>query len=84
MSLDSPDARRKRGLKPLEEARAGESVTVVSVFERDRSLLEYLDGKGVRPGARCAITAAANSIEARVNRRTIRLERGVAAKVWVR
>jgi DtxR family Mn-dependent transcriptional regulator len=84
LGMDSPDARRKRGLKPLEEARAGESVTVVSVFERDRSLLEYLDGKGVRPGARCAITAAANSIEARVNRRTIRLERGVAAKVWVR
>src|SRR5947199_8909832 len=40
LGMDSPRARRERGLKPLEEAKAGESVAVVSVFERDRELLE--------------------------------------------
>ena len=84
LGMDSPRARRKRGLKPLEEAGAGESVSVVSVFERDRGLLEYLDGEGIRPGARCAITDADGGIEARVNGRTVRLERAVAAKIWVR
>jgi DtxR family Mn-dependent transcriptional regulator len=84
VGMDSPQERRKRGLKPLEEAGAGESVSVVSVFERDRGLLEYLDGKGIRPGTRCAITDANGGIEARVNGRTVRLERAVAAKIWVR
>src|SRR2546421_2111414 len=60
VGMDSPRARRERGLKPLEEARAGEDVAVVSVFERDRELLEYLDGQGIRPGARCNITGAKN------------------------
>src|SRR5438045_610526 len=58
VGMDSPRARRGRGLKPLEEARAGEEVAVVSVFERDRELLEYLDGQGIRPGARCNVTGA--------------------------
>jgi len=84
LGLDSPQERRKRGLKPLAEAGAGESVSVVSVFERDRGLLEFLDEKGIRPGTQCAITDASGEIAARVNRRTVRLERAVAAKIWVR
>jgi DtxR family Mn-dependent transcriptional regulator len=84
LGMDSPQARRTRGLKPLEEARDGEDVTVISVFERDRSLLEYLDGQGIRPGARCRITGAADAIEARVEGRPVRLERLVAAKIWVK
>ena len=85
LGMDSPLARRKRGLKPLEEAAYGENVTVVSVFERDRGLLEYLDTQGIRPGAQCSVTAAAKgSLEARVEGRAIRLKDGVAAKIWVR
>lgn len=84
LGMDSPRARRERGLKPLEEAAAGESVAVVSVFERDRGLLEYLDGEGIRPGTRCAITGAGRQIAARVNGRTVKLERAVAAKIWVK
>lgn len=84
VGMDSPPARRKRGLKPLEEVGPGERVTVVSVFERDRSLLEYLDAQGIRPGAKCAVTVAQGVIEARVEGRTIRLKDGVASKIWVR
>ena len=79
-----PGARRTRGLKPLEEARQGESVTVVSVFERDRGLLEFLDSQGIRPGARFSSTAAGSGIEARVNRRTVKLDRAAASRIWVR
>ena len=84
VGMDSPQARRERGLKPLEEARAGEKLVVVSVFERDRGLLEYLDGKGIRPGVPCEVTAARGAIEARVDGGTIRLERAVASRIWVR
>ena len=84
VGMDSPEARRKRGLKPLDEAQAGDSVAVSSVFERDRRLLEFLDGKGIRPGVRCTVNAIGRGIEARVDGRVVRLERAVAAKIWVR
>ena len=83
VGMDSPDHRRRRGLKPLEEARAGDRLVVVSVFERDRKLLEYLDGEGIRPGVEVEVTAAEAEIELRTGGRTVRLERAVAARVWV-
>ena len=75
---------RDRGLKPLEEAQAAEKVQVASVFERDRGLLEYLDGAGIRPGVRLEVLAADGEMELRAEGRPIRIERPVAAKVWVR
>ena len=80
VGMDSPVSRRERGLRPLDEARAGDSVTVASVFERDRTLLEYLDGVGIRPGARLDVHP---ELEIQVNGRTVRVERAAAAKVWV-
>ena len=84
VGMDSPRARRDRGLKPLDEARPGETVEVVSVFERDRAFLEYLESTGIRPGARCSITASGPRIEARIGPRTATLEPQAAAKVWVK
>src|SRR5262245_33698280 len=52
IGMDSPEGRRKRGLKPLEEASSSERLAISSVFERDRKLLEFLDGQGIRPGVR--------------------------------
>jgi DtxR family Mn-dependent transcriptional regulator len=83
VGMDSPGHRRRRGLKPLEEARPGERLVVVSVFERDRRLLEYLDGAGIRPGAEVEVTAADAEMELRTGGRTVRLDRGAAGKVWV-
>jgi DtxR family transcriptional regulator, Mn-dependent transcriptional regulator len=80
---DSPRARRRRGLKPLEEARV-ERLTVVSVFERDRKLLEYLDGVGIRPGAQLQILATHPGIRLEAGGRTVHLARNAASKVWVR
>src|SRR5690242_13765653 len=44
VGMDSARDRRARGLKPLDEALTDEFLAVVSVFERDRGLLEFLDG----------------------------------------
>ena len=84
VGLDSPGQRRGRGLKPLDEAQPGERLVVVSVFERDRGLLEYLDGAGIRPGVHAEVTAADGGIEMNAEGRTLRVDRAAAARVWVR
>ncbi|HUI82312.1 MAG TPA: metal-dependent transcriptional regulator [Bryobacteraceae bacterium] len=82
---DSPRARRRRGLKPLEEATSQERVVVVSVFERDRKLLEYLENIGVRPGAVLRIAAAQSAIVLDMGGgRPVRMSRNAASKVWVK
>ncbi len=43
--------RRNQGWTPLDKLPAGQTAKVMSVYERDRSLLEYLDGLGIRPSA---------------------------------
>ncbi len=84
VGMDSPAARRRRGLKPLEEARPGDRIEVVSLFERDRKLLEYLDGEGIRPGVRLQVVSAADGMEVRTGRRKIHLEAAVGPKIWVK
>jgi DtxR family Mn-dependent transcriptional regulator len=84
VGADSPAERRKRGLKPLDEAGPGEQVTVASVFERDRKLLERLDGIGIRPGVRVDVRQAAPDVEIVAAGRFASLERPDAARVWVR
>ena len=89
VGMDSPRLRRQQGLKPLEDAKALERLTVVSVFERDRKLLEYLDSQGIRPGV-CVDVAPGQGhidtpeIDLLVDGRAVRIERAVAAKVWVK
>jgi DtxR family Mn-dependent transcriptional regulator len=80
VGMDTPGDRRSRGLKPLDEAQAGERLTIVSVFERDRKLLEYLDDVGIRPGVVVAVTGASGTIELHGR---VRVDRAVAARVWV-
>ena len=81
--MDSPGDRRRRGLKPLDEALPGDRLAVVSVFERDRKLLEYLDSYGIRPGVEVEVSGPDGEIELRTAGRTVRLERAAASKVWV-
>jgi DtxR family Mn-dependent transcriptional regulator len=84
VGADSPAARRERGLRPLDETKTGDDVTVASVFERDRKLLEHLDSLGVRPGVRLEVAATAPALEIRAAGRPARIDRAVAGKVWVR
>jgi DtxR family Mn-dependent transcriptional regulator len=83
--MDTPEDRRQRGLQPLGETPPGELATVVSVFERDRKLLEYLDGVGIRPGVQVGVSDRADGgeVHVEVKGRPVRVDAGVAAKVWV-
>ena len=84
VGLDSPAQRRNRGLRPLEEARAGERLIVASVFERDRKLLEYLDLAGIRPGVQVEVASADHDIHLITAGRHTQIARAAAARVWIR
>lgn len=83
--VDRPKDRRDRGWKPLDEVSAGESAKVMSVFERDRSLLEYLDALGIRPAAVVEIVARNydDTLTLKVAGKPVQLGTTAAAKVWV-
>jgi DtxR family transcriptional regulator, Mn-dependent transcriptional regulator len=85
VGMDTPGDRRRRGWKPLDEIAPEETVEVVSVFERDRQLLEYLDGLGIRPGASVAMLARNydETLTLRIGAKKIPLGRAAAQKVWV-
>ena len=84
VGMDSARDRRARGLKPLDEALTDEFLTVVSVFERDRGLLEFLDGTGIRPGVRLQVLSSEEGVELESGGRQFRLDRPAASKVWVK
>lgn len=85
VGVDTPQDRRKRGLEPLDEVNSASEVRVASVFERDRQLLEYLDGLGVRPGARLRLLARNydDTINLHVGGKPVKLGRTAARKIWV-
>ena len=82
---DTPQDRRDRGLRPLDEAPAESDSIVVSVFERDRRLLEYLHGLGIHPGAVVRMMASNydDTLTLRIAGQPIQLGRAAAAKVWI-
>jgi DtxR family transcriptional regulator, Mn-dependent transcriptional regulator len=84
VGMDSPSDRRQRGLKPLVEAQPGEPITIVSVFERDRKLLEYLDSAGIRPGVKLVTVSLGDQLELRNGRKRILLDGHVGTKIWVK
>ena len=86
VGMDTPADRRNRGLRTLDESAANETVAVASVYERDRQLLEYLEGLGVRPGSTVSIESLNydDTLTLRVNGRSVQLGRTAAQKVWVR
>ena len=55
------------------------------MFERDRKLLEYLEGLGLRPGVMLDVQARNydETLTLRVNGKPTQLGRPAASKVWV-
>jgi DtxR family transcriptional regulator, Mn-dependent transcriptional regulator len=49
--MESPKSRQRRGLMLLSQAPAGKHYRVSGIYERDRRLLEFLEVRGIRPGA---------------------------------
>jgi len=82
---ENPRAKRKRGLLLLSEAEPGNLYAVQSVYERDRKLLEFLEAKGIRPGARFKVEARNydGTISLAIERRRVELGGPAAEKIWV-
>ena len=84
MDMATPAARRQRGLVPLDEIETGATAQVVSVFERDRQLLEYLHGLGIHPGSSLTLTARNydDTLTLSIAGKSVPLGRAAASKVW--
>jgi DtxR family Mn-dependent transcriptional regulator len=83
--LESPGSRRRRGLVLLAHAEAGKNYIVSGIYERDRHLLEFLEGRGVRPGARVHVAGRNydQTLTLATDAGTVALGRSAAEKVWL-
>jgi DtxR family Mn-dependent transcriptional regulator len=54
--MESSASRRRRGLVLLADAELDTHYTVSGIYERDRGLLEFLEHRGIRPGAKLRVT----------------------------
>src|SRR5271157_227120 len=83
--LESPGSRRRRGLVLLAHADEGKNYVVSSIYERDRHLLEFLEGRGVRPGARVHVAGRNydQTLTLATDAGTVALGRSAAERVWV-
>jgi DtxR family Mn-dependent transcriptional regulator len=77
--------RCRSGLVRLAVVPAGRLVKVVSVQERDRRLLEYCDGLGIRPGAQFQVLSRNydETMTLGVGGKQIHLGHAAAQKLWV-
>jgi DtxR family Mn-dependent transcriptional regulator len=84
--LESPSSRRRRGLVLLMEAEPGRDYEVRGIYERDRHLLEFLEARGIRPGA--AVEVLTRNYDQTVTLKTtagkVALGASAAERVWVR
>jgi DtxR family transcriptional regulator, Mn-dependent transcriptional regulator len=83
---ETPAAKRKRGWRLLSEAEPERSYTIASVYERDRKLLEFLEGRGMRPGARLELLARNydQTVSVRTDRGKSSVGGPAAERVWVK
>jgi len=83
--VESPASRRHRGLVLLAEAEPGKTYRVSGIYERDRHLLEFLEARGIRPGAKLSLIERNydKTLSIKTGARTMVLGRPAADKVWV-
>ena len=82
---DTPQDRRARGWTPLDEVNSPGHFQLVSVYERDRQLMEFLDGLGLKPGV-CFSWVGRNydeTVTLSVTGRPVQVGAPVAKRVWV-
>jgi len=82
---ESPTSRRRRGLLLLAQADGDKHYVVKSIYERDRRLLEFLEQRGVRPGARIHVLGRNydQTLTLRTDAGKVALGRSAAERVWV-
>jgi DtxR family Mn-dependent transcriptional regulator len=78
--------RRKSGLSLLAEAPAGTRVEVAGMYERDRSLLEYFEGLGLRPGSQARVVSRNydETMTLDFGLKQVHLGQAAAKRVWVK
>jgi DtxR family transcriptional regulator, iron-dependent repressor len=83
--VESPASRRHRGLVLLAEADPDKTYRVSGIYERDRHLLEFLEARGIRPGAKLSLIERNydKTLSIKAGKRTMVLGRPAADKVWV-
>jgi len=83
--VESPASRRHRGLVLLAEADPDKTYRVSGIYERDRHLLEFLEARGIRPGAKLSLIERNydKTLSIKAGTRTMVLGRPAADKVWV-
>jgi DtxR family Mn-dependent transcriptional regulator len=83
--VESPHSRRQRGLVLLAHAEPGKNYVVSGIYERDRRLLEFLEARGVRPGARVRVAGRNydQTLTLGTGAGTISLGSAATEKVWV-
>ncbi len=83
--VESPASRRHRGLVLLAEADPGKTYRVSGIYERDRHLLEFLEARGIRPGAKLSLIERNydKTLSIKTGSRAMVLGRPAADKVWV-
>ena len=86
VGADSPGDRRKRGWMLLSDVQEPSDLVVVSVYERDRRLLEFLENLGLRPGVgfRWLSQNYDETMVLLVAELTIQLGRPAAQRIWVK
>ena len=83
--LESPSSRRKRGLVLLSDAEAGTGYVVSGIYERDRKLLEFLEMRAIRPGAKLRVMGKNydQTLTLHTAAGDVSLGGAAAGKVWV-
>ena len=83
--LESPASRRRRGLVLLSQAEPRRAYVVSGIYERDRKLLEFLEERGVRPGARVHVSGRNydQTLTLATGAGEVSLGNSAAERVWV-
>jgi DtxR family transcriptional regulator, Mn-dependent transcriptional regulator len=83
--VESSSSRRKRGLVLLAEAQIGTRYVVSGIYERDRGLLQFLEHRGVRPGAKLKVIERNydQTVSLITSERTISLGPAASERVWL-
>lgn len=83
--MESPASRRHRGLLLLAQAEAGKDYFVSGIYERDRRLLEFLEHRGIRPGASVHVLGRNydQTLTLSTGAGTIFLGESAAQRVWI-
>jgi DtxR family Mn-dependent transcriptional regulator len=83
--LESPVSRRRRGLLLLSRAEAGKNYQVSGIYERDRHLLEFLEQRGIRPGAHLHVSGRNydQTLTLATDAGTVALGGSAAERVWI-